>query len=210
MIAPRSGKATRVLFAFLLLVGLSVASPTQGQRMVDLPSEDRLLATQTEDVFTVGSLLGEEWETFSRIGGVAFDETGNLYILDTDNFRVVKVSPQGDLLAEMGGEGGGPGEFGMPFGMAVSRGGQVAVFDFGHQGFTLFGPDASFKTTVPLDSELGLLPGRGLMPHPDGGVVSAGGSVQIRTGPGGRPEMPDTRPVRLYSLSEGGGVETVY
>jgi hypothetical protein len=110
----------------------------------------------------------------------------------------------------MGGEGGGPGEFGMPFGMAVTRAGEVAVFDFAHRGFTLFGSEASFKTTVPLDPDLGAFPGQGLLSHPDGGVISAGGSVQIRTGPDGGPQIPNTRVVRFYSLSEGGGVKTVF
>jgi hypothetical protein len=183
----------------------------QAQTVLELPEADRDLELRLEEVFRVGSLMGDDWETFSRIAGVSFDEAGNLYLLDADNFRVVKIDPEGKLAAEMGGQGGGPGEFGMPFNLAVSKEGQVAVFDFGHQGFTLFGTDGAFENTVPLGGggEVSF-PGQRLLAHPDGGVITAGGSVQLRMGPGGRPEMPNTRVVTHYALSGEGGAETVY
>lgn len=202
-----------------ILMGLCLLSTltwTEGlqaraQTIVDLPQEDRSLEIATEEVYRIGSLMGDEWETFSRVAGVAFDKDGNLYLLDAENFRVVKVGPEGDLVAEMGGQGGGPGEFGMPFNLAISREGRVAVFDFGHQGFTLFGPDGAFENTVPLGGGGQVsFPGQRLLAHPDGGVITAGGSVQLRIGAGGRPELPNTRVVTHYALSEEGGTETVY
>ena len=89
-----------------------------------------------EEIFSVGSMAGEEWETFARVEGVAFDAEGNLYILDAQNSRVVKVGPQGQFITTFGRSGEGPGEFTRPLAFSVTRSGEVRVFDLGHQGFT--------------------------------------------------------------------------
>jgi len=188
---------------------LHFAVPGGAQVVSELPTGDRFLTLETSEVFSVGSILGEDWETFSRIGGVAFDAQGNLYILDADNFRVVKVEPQGPLLAEMGGEGGGPGEFGMPLSFSVTPSGEVRVFDLGQQGFTVFNPDGSFKTTAKMPGSGFFVPPGGLLPHPGGGIVS-GGSGGIRVAAGGDVGAEEFRPVDLYELGEEVEVTTVY
>jgi hypothetical protein len=170
---------------------------------------DRALSIQVHDEFQVGSMDAEEWQTFSRIAGVAFDGVGNLYLLDADNFRVVKVAPDGSLLAEMGGEGDGPGEFGMPMAFSVTRSGEVRVFDMGYGGFVVFNSDGSYKTSVPMDPEAMLFPSGALPSHPNGGVLAANPAMGMRIGPNG-PEFPDTRPLHLLTLAEEVEVGAVY
>jgi hypothetical protein len=173
--------------------------------------EDSPLQWEAEDVFTIGTISGEEWETFARISGVAFDREGNLFLLDSDNFRVVKVDPDGALVAEMGGEGGGPGEFGMPMAISVTAEGEVRVYDLGNGGFVRFNPDGSYAGFVPMDPELGVFPYGGLLAHPGGGMLTSGsGGGRIRQGPGGGLEVPATRPVHLFSLGDEVEVRTVY
>ena len=75
----------------MFLVSLLSPLALAGQAVTELSSRDRSIGVEATEVFSVGSLAGEEWETFSRVSGVAFDAEGNLYILDADNFRVVKV-----------------------------------------------------------------------------------------------------------------------
>ena len=201
------------ILAFLALTICLVAPafPAMGQDRLDLPEQDRPLGLEAQDVYSVGSLTGDEWETFSRVTGAAFDREGNLYLLDVDNFRVVKVGPDGGLVSEMGGEGGGPGEFGMPLAFSVTKEGEVRVFDMGHQGFSVFNPDGSYKTSVPMDPGTLLYPSGGLLSHPDGGVLSPGGGVAgIRRTPDGGMEFPTTLPVHLYSLSEQIEVDTIF
>jgi hypothetical protein len=194
---------------FGFLVFFLLPSARSAQPVLDLPARDLPLAVEEADLFSVGSITGEEWETFARIGGVSFDGQGNLYILDTDNFRVVKVDPEGKLLSEMGGEGGGPGEFGMPLSFSVTPSGEVRVFDLGQQGFTVFNSDGSFKNTVHRSGGGLFLPSGGLLAHPGGGIASGGaGGIRVAGGGGGGEEKP--RPVDLYTLGDELEVTTVY
>ncbi len=197
--------AVPVLFLFPFGLG--------GQSVAELPDRDRPLVVETTENFSVGSISGADWESFSRVAGVAFDGQGNLYILDAENFRVVKVDPQGRFLAEMGRKGGGPGEFGMPMGLAVTPEGEVRVFDFGNQGFVVFHPNGKFKTTVPLGGggEFEVIPTGTLFVHPDGRMVqSEDGRLSIRMGPDGEPEIPSTRALYVFSLTDQVESELIY
>lgn len=194
---------TQILFVWLLST-LLVASPAISQERVDLPGGDQAMEAQLTDVHTVGALDGEEWETFSGITSLAFDGEGNLLVLDRGNQRVVKVDDSGELLAEMGGPGDGPGEFGAPTGLAVLPDGTIAVFDIRKRGFSLFHPDGTFSHTVPLSGGFDALPGRGMAAHPSGGIVSAGATM-VRVSSGGTETNGDskTRPIYRYSMDDG-------
>ena len=200
----------RLLLLLLLCLLQGLTGSLQAQSRVDLPAQDRSLSMAFEDVYSVGSMVGEVWETFSQIAGVAFDDGGNLYLLDADNFRVVKVGPDGGFLAEMGGEGGGPGEFGMPLALAVSKDGEVRVFDMGHGGFSVFASDGIYKTSVPLAPGTMIFPSGGLLTHPSGAVVSPGGGVVRTRSGGGGLELPATVPVHLFTLADEVKVDTLY
>jgi len=184
------------------LACLAFILPASSQQILNLPGEDRPLDMDQEEVYAVGALAGEEWETFSTISGVAFDQNGNLYLLDRQNFRVVKVDPAGGFLAEMGRSGGGPGEFGMPLGLAVTPGGEVRVYDMGHQGFTIFNPDGTVKGTSRLSGGDMFLPNGGLMVLPDGRMVDGGAAGSAMTVVGGNENPLAPRPVHLLTLGE--------
>jgi hypothetical protein len=179
-------------------------SPARGQERIQLPSEDQALKAELENLFTVGAREGEEWETFARVSAVAFDPEGNLLVLDAGNFRVVKVNQKGEMVARMGGEGGGPGEFRAPSSMTVTPDGSIVVFDVGQRGFTLFHPDGTFHRTVPLADGFQKMPGRGIRSHPSGGVVAPGGMVMMVGSQGSqRGGDASSRPLHLYSLEDG-------
>ena len=59
----------------------------------------------------MGAVAGEDWETFGNVFDLAFDRVGNLYVVDTQGARIVVVNPEGRFVRELGGVGGGPGEF---------------------------------------------------------------------------------------------------
>jgi len=204
----RPSKSWRI--SALALVGLILPPAVQGQEVVELPGRDRALRMDQEAVYSVGSMAGEDWETFASIVGLAFDGQGNLYILDRSNFRVVKVGPRGEFLGEMGRSGGGPGEFGMPMAFSVTRSGEVRVFDMGQQGFTLFNPDGTFMGTARLSTPGMFIPNGALLSLPNGEMVDGGGSQAQMMVVGGADDSAGPRPVHRFTMGEEAEVSTAY
>src|SRR6266545_2404278 len=61
--------------------------------------------------------------------GMAVDRDGNLFVGDTGNDRVQKLSPIGQTIAVWGRAGAGPGEFRQPYGVALDGEGSVYIAD---------------------------------------------------------------------------------
>lgn len=125
------------------------AAPLVAQPIIELPAEDHLLDADLQEVYRVGAVTGEDWETFGNVHDLAFDRAGNLYVVDTQGARIVVVNPQGGFVRQLGGVGTGPGEFDQhnttSIRIAVLSDGRVAAFD---QRFSVFGPDGEFQRTV--------------------------------------------------------------
>lgn len=92
----------------------------------------------------------------------AFHDDGSLLVGDTTNGRVVHVDAEGNELSTIGRLGTDPGEFNLPFGIAIDADGNVYIADYGNsrvqkfdQAETLVGvwPDSSdgnTKIRIPL------------------------------------------------------------
>jgi hypothetical protein len=96
-------------------------------------------AWSLEPLLTVANADGEE---FGRVTGMAGDWAGNVYVADAMAKRVYRIGPDGALLATLGGEGAGPGEFRALKGLAFV-GGRVASLDAGNARITLLAPDGA-------------------------------------------------------------------
>ena len=70
-------------------------------------------------VDTGGQAVGFEGQFFGP-RDIAIDAEGNLYVTDTGNERVQKFDPDGNFLAQWGGDGTAPGMFKEPVGIAIS------------------------------------------------------------------------------------------
>ena len=196
----------RILAAPVLLGTLALAlvpADLEAQETVQLPADDRPAELDLQDVYAVGALDGEAWETFGDVADVAFDGRGNLYVLDRGASRIVVVDREGRHLRTVGRPGDGPGEFRMPAAMAVATDGRVAVFDMGHRALLVFDRSGEFDRAVATDIREGL-PGSTLVFHPAGGVVSASGQgIRImRRGPQGSVGAPEGVPILRYPLEE--------
>jgi DNA-binding beta-propeller fold protein YncE len=90
---------------------------------------------------------------FNTPSGLAVDPQGNLYVADTGNHAVRKITPQG-LVSTLAGTGkpgwrDGPGsqaQFNGPIGVAVDKAGRVYVADSYNDRIRLIEPDGSVKT----------------------------------------------------------------
>jgi uncharacterized oxidoreductase len=77
----------------------------------------------------------------------AFGPAGEIYVADGyGNARIHKFAADGRLLLSWGEPGGGPGQFRVPHGIAVSRDGTVYVADRENSRLQLFNPDGAYLT----------------------------------------------------------------
>jgi len=67
----------------------------------------------TEEL-SLGVLEGDPHQEFGYIQDMEVDSAGNIFILDSHNYRVVSFTPEGEFRWEVGEKGGGPGEFKRP------------------------------------------------------------------------------------------------
>ncbi len=72
---------------------------------------------------------------------VVVDATGNLWVTDTGNERVIEFSPDGEPLDVFGGVGGEPGQFIEPVGIAIDADGNFYVADTWNNRIQVFDPD---------------------------------------------------------------------
>jgi hypothetical protein len=113
---------------------------------------------------------------FGPLGGIAVDAAGNIYVGDTENFRVEKFDPSGHFLLMFGGEvnqttngnictagevcgkgtqGEGDGQFTAGFRNYISAGPAGTIFVGSRKGrIQEFEPSGAFKSKVILEGEL--------------------------------------------------------
>lgn len=85
--------------------------------------------------FSAAGIVEKVWSTPAveqgRPTGIACDPRGTVLVADTHYHRVLRYSPDGELLGEFGSEGRGPGQFIYPTGIAVEPDGTLYVSEFG-------------------------------------------------------------------------------
>jgi hypothetical protein len=126
--------------------------------------------------------------SFNYPTGVAVDGSGNLYVADSDNHKIRKISPGGVVttLAGSGSPGsqdgiGGAASFSSPYGVAVDAGGNVYVGDSGNNKIRKITP-AGAVTTFAGSGSPGGQDGTGTAATfngPAGLAVDGGGNVYV-------------------------------
>ena len=204
---PAAGALSLCGVSFLFFTVPSASgSQAPGTRAVD-----QELAAVTEEVYTVGTFSGQDWETFGRIADVDFDADGNLYILDEGNYRVVVLDRDGALVRMIGSQGEGPGEFSAPTRAAILEDGRLVVYDMGFPALKVFDPTGGFvgSTTV---NPLQRMPGTLLLPVGAGRLVTTGGPklrMSSQNEPEAEPGDDHLRDIDLFTL-DGSGMEVLY
>ena len=95
--------------------------------------DDEVVRFDTETGTVVWSLGSCNGTALSRPRDVAVAADGNLYVVDTDNDRVVVIAPDGSCLADFGTRGTGPGQFRSPRSIASDGAAGLWVGDAGNE-----------------------------------------------------------------------------
>jgi trimeric autotransporter adhesin len=94
---------------------------------------------------------------FYSPSGVAFDNSGNLYIVDAENYRIREVNASTGIITTIAGDGtaGGVGDNGQAtaaeincYGIAVDNGGDVFIADYGNSKIRLVTHSTGIITTI--------------------------------------------------------------
>jgi len=82
-------------FAIAVAGASILLEPASAQATIALPAEDRWLDADFEELFRIGSLMGEEWEQFGDVQKVMFDGAGRLHVFDDQAERIFVVDADG-------------------------------------------------------------------------------------------------------------------
>lgn len=174
--------------------------PGGGSASMDSP--DFTIAPAHEALWTVGALDGEDWEVFGAVTDLAFNESGDLFVLDRQAAHVVVFDRMGAYLRTISRQGEGPGELTEPGSMALLADGRLAVFDRSRRGIQFFTQEGEYLESAPFDPQRGM-PNFVRVWLPDGSILtdietrmtgSADGRMTVSSGPvGGESERPIIR-----------------
>jgi len=145
---------------------------------------DSMPALATQIVWQVGS-CGNGLGQFSEPRGVAVDASGNIYVADTGNRRIVKLNSQGKVAKTWGQEGEGDGQFLEPFDLGVSPDGTLVVLDSVQQRLQRFTAEGDFVSSFG---------GQASFYRPRGMWVDGQGNIWVA----------DTGSVRVVKLDQAG------
>jgi len=129
---------------------LAVAPGTAVRYVADA-GHNRVLVYSSEDVLLAkwgagggDGAAGRGPGEFSHPSAVTVDGAGEVYVADTYNDRIVKLSPAGSVIGEWGSPGTGAGRLNSPNGLAVDAAGRVYVLDSGNNRVEVFDASGDF------------------------------------------------------------------
>lgn len=185
----------------VLACGDSPPGPGTSGRPGTLQGPDVMLTAVTEDVYTVGAYMGEDWESFGSIADVAFDGAGNAHILDRQEDRIVVLGTDGTFVHFVGGSGEGPGELQSPSSLHAYRDGGYVVGSVRRIDF--FGSDGTHLRRMPVSPFTGV-PFLRSKAFPDGSLVSTVLRADTARWRQGLPQLdPPGRPIEIFSIEHG-------
>jgi hypothetical protein len=105
---------------------------------------------------------------FEGVSSIVCDNDGNIYICDYKANNIKKFNASGKHLKTIGRKGQGPGEFNMPFEIAVTDD-RLIVWDLGNRRLCVLAPDGEFIKSVQIFRGEGRP--QKMRPLPNGNIV---------------------------------------
>jgi hypothetical protein len=133
--------------ATIWLVAIMAFSPS-----APVAAEATLFPDRAETTFRVEELEGLEDPLYGA-SILTASSTGDLYVSDTGNNRVLQLRPTTDhggvdVVQVFGSKGEGPGELKTPSGVAIDASGNLFVADDGLGRITKYAPDGTYLASV--------------------------------------------------------------
>ncbi|MFQ5559799.1 MAG: NHL repeat-containing protein, partial [Nitrospinota bacterium] len=79
--------------------------------------------------------------SFEFPNDIAFDSSSNLFVVDSNNHRVVRLDKQGRFVFSFGTKGTGPGELKFPYGISIDQNDLLFVSDMNNERIQVFTPE---------------------------------------------------------------------
>ncbi len=110
---------------------------------------------------------------FKNPGGIATDAAGNLWVVDSSNDRIEKLSPSGTWIATYGKAGSGEVQFNEPRTLAINVStGYVYVADKGNNRIEVLSSSGTYVTSLGTS-------GPGALKEPEGVTVDSSGDIYV-------------------------------
>ncbi|MBE0624298.1 MAG: hypothetical protein IH606_05740 [Burkholderiales bacterium] len=92
-------------------------------------------------LFKFGRSGTDESQWLHQPTNLAIGRDGDIYVVETGNFRVARFTPEGKFVRHYGEAGQAPGQFARPKGIAIDRAGRMYVGDAAFQNVQIFDHD---------------------------------------------------------------------
>ena len=132
----------------------------KGVKVIKNPNEPLYgeITFDLEEDLSIGNEEDENY-AFYRIGMPIVDSEGNIFVLDSGNFRIQKFDKMGNYVQSIGREGQGPGEFERPSTLYLDSENNIYVWDMGRRKIHKFAKSGNFIGSISPDrsiSEFGI------------------------------------------------------
>ncbi len=117
---------------------------------ISIGQETAALLEQINGNLRLGSLEGTAGDAFGFIEDVEEGVEGTFYVLDTRLYQLKRFSAEGQLLAQAGRSGRGPGEFRAPMRIHIADSGNLLLLDPGNRRLNTYDGDLSLLEELSL------------------------------------------------------------
>jgi len=145
-----------------LVLAIAISADSQNNSLNNPPNIHNIkgvwgekIPVKLELVKTIGGLNEVDPNlAFGAPYDVVRDASGYVYVLDTLNSRIQKISPEGRFVLSIGRQGQGPGEFQRIFSFDIDDDNQLCVLDVLGMRIHFFSLDGSFRRSIKLSERV--------------------------------------------------------
>jgi len=123
-------------------------------------SADDPLVFSAIETLRLGTVSGGGPDQFGFLSGIAVDQAGFIYVLETLSQEIRVFRPDGSFFSRFGGKGEGPGELSGAYGLLFDPDGRLVVRELRNNRYSVFDRQGRFITSDPIGFFSRLIPWR--------------------------------------------------